>query len=65
MRKAQFNSIDNPITVTTEMLQNYLSCGRPTAVKVGEQANAKIVVGKRVFWNVAKIQKYLDSIAMN
>lgn len=65
MRKAQFNSIDNPITVTTEMLQNYLSCGRPTAVKVGEQANAKIVVGKRVFWNVAKIQKYLDSIATN
>lgn len=53
----------NQVTVTTENLQNILDCGRPTAVEIGTLAKARIEVGRRVLWNVAKIQKYLDSIA--
>lgn len=53
----------NQVAVTTENLQNILDCGRPTAVEIGTLAKARIEVGRRVLWNVAKIQKYLDSIA--
>ena len=63
MRKAKFENIDNPVMIDTAMLQSYLSCGRPTAVKIGETANAKIICGKRVFWNVEKIHKYLNDIS--
>ena len=51
------------ICVTTEGLQDLLDCGRATAVEIGGQAGARIEVGKRLLWNVSKVQKYLDSIA--
>lgn len=53
----------NFITVDTNTLKEILCCGRKTAVEIGMAANAKITIGKRVLWNVALIQKYLDSIA--
>lgn len=51
------------VAVTTEKLQNILDCGRPTAIEIGTLAKARIEIGRRVLWNVAKIQRYLDSIA--
>ncbi len=53
----------NQVTVTTENLQNILDCGRPTAVEIGTLAKARIEVGRRVVWNVEKIQRYLDGIS--
>lgn len=53
----------NQVAVTTENLQNILDCGRPTAVEIGTLAKAKVEIGRRVLWNVSKVQKYLDSIA--
>ena len=53
----------NQVAVTTENLQNILDCGRPTAVEIGKLANARVEIGRRVLWNVSKVQKYLDSIA--
>ena len=55
--------IMNQVAVTTERLQNILDCGRPTAVEIGTLAKARIEIGRRVLWNVSKIQKYLDDIA--
>lgn len=52
-----------PISVDTDGLQTILGCGRVSAVEIGTQAQAKIQVGKRVLWNVNKVQKYLDAIA--
>lgn len=63
MRKAQFENTTNPIMIDTGMLQSLLSCGRATAVKIGETANAKIVCGKRVLWNIEKIKQYVNSIS--
>ncbi len=63
MRKAQFKSVDNPVMVDTNMLQSYLSCGRLTAVKLGEEANAQVKLGKRVLWNIEKIKQYVNSIS--
>ncbi len=53
----------NQVAVTTENLQKILDCGRPTAVEIGTLAKARVEIGRRVLWNVSKVQKYLDSIA--
>ena len=39
--------------------QLMLSCGRATARKIGEQAGAKIVIGRRVLYSIEKVKKYL------
>lgn len=51
------------LAVTTERLQNILDCGQPTAVKIGTLAKARVEIGRRVLWNVSKVQKYLDDIS--
>lgn len=64
MRATQKSEIVmNQVAVTTENLQNILDCGRPTAVEIGKLAKARVEIGRRVLWNVSKVQKYLDSIA--
>lgn len=66
MRKTKTNgearNIDK-ICVTTEGLQDLLDCGRATAVEIGGQAGARIEVGKRLLWNVSKVQSYIDRLA--
>ena len=37
-----------------------LSCGHATARKIGEQAGAKIVIGRRVLYSVEKVKNYLS-----
>lgn len=66
MNKTTNNSIQlsNRITVNTESLSEMLDCGRATAVKIGEAAGARIQMGKRVLWNVRKVENYLDCISM-
>ncbi len=51
------------LTVTTDELQSLLGCGRKTAIDMGELAEAKIQLGKRVLWNVEKIKIYLNLIS--
>lgn len=51
------------LTVDTAKLQSLLNCGRQSAVEIGIAAGARICVGRRVLWNVAKIRKYLDEIS--
>ena len=46
----------NNLTVDTAGLQSLLSAGYPTAVEIGTAAGARITVGRRVLWNVSKIQ---------
>lgn len=50
-------------SVDTKELQEMLSCGRVTALQIGNNAGARIQIGKRVLWNVRKINDYLDSIS--
>lgn len=51
------------ITVTTEELQAMLSCGRKTAVDIGTLAGARVQIGKRVLWNVEKVNAYINLIS--
>lgn len=46
--------------LTTGELKYMLSCGRQSAIKIGEEAGAKFYVGRRVLWNVTKIEEYLS-----
>lgn len=51
------------IAVDIDKLSSILSCGHSTARKIGEQAEARIYIGRRVLYSVNKIKKYLDDIA--
>lgn len=51
-----------PIAANSKELATLLGCGYKTAVTIGNEAGAKITIGKRVIWNVKTVQKYLDKI---
>ena len=57
------SDLSGKLAVTTEDLQSILSCGRKSAVDIGEMAEAKIQLGRRVLWNVEKLKVYLNSIS--
>ena len=61
----KFSNVDtnDKIAITTEELQSMLSCGRSSAVQIGQMAEARIQIGKRVFWNVKKVREYIDLIS--
>lgn len=59
MRATKANNTDNSLMVTVDQLQEKLNCGYQTAVKIGEQAQARIFVGRRVWYSVKKIEEYL------
>lgn len=58
-RKA--SSLNNNIAVSTESLAELLDCGRATAIKIGEAAEARIQIGRRVLWNTEKIRRYINT----
>lgn len=62
----QFSNIktSEKIAVNTNDLQAMLSCGRYSAIQIGEAAEARIQIGKRIFWNVEKIKSYINSISV-
>lgn len=63
MNKTKVRKNNQPITVDIEGLSAMLSCGYATARKIGEQAGAKIVIGRRVLYSVDMVKKYLLYLA--
>ncbi len=55
---------DHPILVDIEHLAAVLSCGTDTARRIGEDAGARIIVGRRVLYSIKKIEQYIDRMAM-
>ena len=62
MNKTKPRVTTQPLTVDIEHLSAMLSCGNATARKIGEQAKAKIIIGRRVLYSVEKIKKYLSCL---
>lgn len=60
--KARGNT-EKQMLVDTNGLQEMLCAGRPAAVKIGTDAGARVQSGRRVFWNVRKVQQYIDTIS--
>ena len=63
MNKTKERKTSQPITVDIEGLSAMLSCGHATAREIGEQAEAKIVIGRRVLYSVERVKKYLLYLA--
>lgn len=63
MPKIDNSLISNCLAINTNTLMKVLNCGRYTAIKIGDNAGARISIGKRVLWNIKRIQRYLDDIA--
>jgi hypothetical protein len=64
MRKTQKSKGDiEKILVDTPELKQMLCSGRESAVVIGTNAGARVQRGRRVFWNVKKVQQYLDAIS--
>lgn len=49
-----------PVTVDINGLASLLSCGPATAKKLAQEAEARILIGRRVLYSVDKIKKYID-----
>ena len=64
LKQPQYDIDNNTITTNTIGLMKMLGCGKVTSVKIGTDAEAKVQVGKRVLWNLPKIQKYIDVISL-
>lgn len=60
MNKTKERPTSQPITVNIDKLSAMLSCDHATARKIGEQAGAKIVIGRRVLYSVEKVKNYLS-----
>ncbi len=63
MYKTIERATDMPLAVDVDKLAAMLSCGHVTARKIGEYANARIVIGRRVLYSVDKVRDYLNNIA--
>lgn len=63
MNKTTPRDTTEPLTVDIEKLSAMLSCGHATARKIGEQAGARIVLGRRVLYSVEKVRRYIDCLA--
>lgn len=63
MKKTKERGTDRLLSVDVEKLAAMLSCGQATAKKIGEEAGARIVIGRRVLYSVSKVQKYIEKMA--
>lgn len=63
MNKTSLREAEEVITVDIEKLSAMLSCGRATARKIGEQAEAKICIGRRVLYSVDRVRKYIGDVS--
>lgn len=63
MNRTKARTSEYRIAVDIEQLSAMLSCGHATARKIGEQARAKITIGRRVLYSVEKVRDYLNSLA--
>lgn len=63
MNKTRATYAETPLTVDIEKLASLLSCGHATARKIGADAHARVVIGRRVLYSVDRISRYLESLA--
>ena len=62
-RKTKYTAEQDVIMINTEQLMKKLNCGYKTATIIGEEAKARIYIGRRVWYKVTLIEKYLEKIA--
>lgn len=63
MRRTKERETEQLLAVDIEKLSAMLSCGQASARKIGEDAGARVEIGRRVLYSVSKVSKYLEDIA--
>ena len=63
MRQTKERESNCRLAVDIEGLAAMLSCGQMTARKIGEDAGARITIGRRVLYSVQKVEKYLEALS--
>lgn len=58
-------ALSDRLAVNLDGLQTMTGCGRPTAIKIANEAGAVVRIGGRKLYLVEKIKKYLESISDN
>lgn len=58
-------ALSDRLAVNLDGLQTMTGCGRPTAIKIANEAGAVVRVGGRKLYLVGKIKNYLESISDN
>lgn len=64
MRKTRQGLLNGAILLTSDQLQQKLNCGHQTAVKIGKEARARIYIGRRVWYDIKKIENYIDRLGI-
>ncbi len=63
MNKTKKSETDQYIAADIGRLSAMLSCGHATARRIGEQAGARIIIGRRVLYSVEKVRQYINDLA--
>lgn len=63
MNKTIERKSEKVLTVDAETLAGMLNCGRATAAKIGNDAGARIQIGRRVLYKVSRVERYLETLA--
>lgn len=63
MKRTKERTTNYPIAVDIEKLAAMLSCGKDTARKIADDAEAKIIIGRRTLYSVQKIELYISKNA--
>ncbi len=64
MNKTKARETEKQIAVDIEKLAAMLSCGHATARKIGEDAGARINIGRRVLYSVEKVERYIFDLTI-
>lgn len=63
MNKKLERKTKNVLTTDANGLAGMLECGLATAIKIGNEAGARIQIGRRVLYKVSKVEDYLNALA--
>lgn len=63
MQRTLKRDSEKVLTTDANGLAGMLKCGRATASKIGNEAGARIQIGRRVLYKVSKVEEYLNALA--
>lgn len=65
MKRTLKRDSEKVLTTDATGLAGMLECGLATATRIGNEAGARIQIGRRVLYKVSKVEEYLNTLAGN
>lgn len=54
---------EHSLLINTPELQAFTGLGRDSAIRLATEAGAKVVVGRLVYWNKAKVEAAIEQLS--